>query len=368
MNKNTTTYAAVLTPIAPGAIAVISVAGDATERVVAACCRTRGGVAATFEVDRPRLVQIRDGDDVLDDAIVTAIDCGGVRRIEICIHGGVRIVERVMNLLRRSGAGVVDATEFEGRFGGGDAVARDVDRALIRAGSRRLAEWLLAQRRLLPEYLKNWSSQGAEEIAAYRRRTTAAIRAVRGARVALAGPPNAGKSTLANRLIGHQRIIVSDMAGTTRDWVDETAVIDGWPVTLTDTAGVRETDCQIEVEAIRRGAAQARSSDLVVVLVDGTADVETRRQAAAVTLEAVGSEAPTLVVVNKVDAAPETAGEVADRSATFISALSGVGVEALEGRMAQALGFDLLDVNLATGFLPAHLDGRAEAGSERMDP
>ena len=76
-----------------------------------------------------------------------------------------------------------------------------------------------------------------------------------GARVAILGRPNAGKSTLLNRLLGFERAIVSEVAGTTRDTIEEQWVLEGIPLRLTDTAGLRETDCGIEAEGF-----DARSS------------------------------------------------------------------------------------------------------------
>lgn len=366
MSKSTSTFVAVLTPESPGAIAVVAIAGDGAEGLVARACRLRNGSQVErFGADRARFVRIMDAAQVLDDAIVSASTIGGVPRIEIGLHGGVRIVQRVVGVLERAGATRMPASVFEDRFGGRSPIERDVDKALIRAGSRRLASWLMLQRRLLPAFLSDWPQREASAIAAFRRRSEAAIRLVRGIRVALVGPPNAGKSTLANRLIGHDRVIVSSEAGTTRDWIDETAIIDGWPVTLTDTAGVRDTMCEIEGEAIRRGAAQARSSDLVLAVVDATESREVRRLSIETTLKAVGSNSPALVIVNKADATSNPGDTSGGVNECWISALSGAGMECLERRIADALKLNELDSNEATGFLPAHLDGRPETDVER---
>ena len=82
--------------------------------------------------------------------------------------------------------------------------------------------------------------------------------------VAIVGPPNVGKSSLANQLFGRERSIIADIPGTTRDWVGEIANIDGLPVMLIDTPGVRVTDDPIEAEAIERAKAQAAKADLVI--------------------------------------------------------------------------------------------------------
>jgi len=89
-----------------------------------------------------------------------------------------------------------------------------------------------------------------------------------GARAALVGPPNAGKSSLLNALLGQDRAIVSPVAGTTRDTIEEAANIGGFPVVFVDTAGLRESGDTIEAEGIRRSHEAARSADVLLELVD----------------------------------------------------------------------------------------------------
>ena len=87
-----------------------------------------------------------------------------------------------------------------------------------------------------------------------------------GLTVAIAGPPNAGKSTLLNRLARREAAIVSPHAGTTRDIIEVHLDLDGYPVTLIDTAGIRETDDPVEQEGVRRARDRAASADLVLWL------------------------------------------------------------------------------------------------------
>ena len=87
-----------------------------------------------------------------------------------------------------------------------------------------------------------------------------------GALVVLAGAPNAGKSSLMNALLGTRRAIVSDVAGTTRDTIEEGLDLDGWPVRLVDTAGLRETADAIEAEGVARAESQIAEADLVIAL------------------------------------------------------------------------------------------------------
>ena len=99
--------------------------------------------------------------------------------------------------------------------------------------------------------------------------------------VAIAGPPNVGKSTLMNQLARREVAIVSPHAGTTRDVIEVQLDLDGYPVTVIDTAGIRETDDPVEQEGVRRARARAAEADLVLWLVDGRAggDRSRRRRA-----------------------------------------------------------------------------------------
>jgi len=108
--------------------------------------------------------------------------------------------------------------------------------------------------------------------------------------VAIAGPPNAGKSTLINALARREVAIVSPHAGTTRDIIEVQLDLDGYPVTLIDTAGVRETDDPVEQEGVRRARARASEADLVLWLVDGLHE-KSRPEGAA----------PVWMVRNKID-------------------------------------------------------------------
>ncbi|HEY3794311.1 MAG TPA: tRNA uridine-5-carboxymethylaminomethyl(34) synthesis GTPase MnmE [Bradyrhizobium sp.] len=117
--------------------------------------------------------------------------------------------------------------------------------------------------------------------------------------VAIAGPPNVGKSTLINQLARREVAIVSPYAGTTRDVIEVQLDLDGYPVTVIDTAGIRETDDPVEQEGVRRARARAEEADLVLWLVD-TPDAEHPH----------GAAMPLWILRNKIDLDSQKAGSV----------------------------------------------------------
>ncbi len=139
-----------------------------------------------------------------------------------------------------------------------------------------------------------------------------------GFEVAILGAPNAGKSTLLNTLAGREAAITSEHAGTTRDVIEVRMDLGGLPVTLLDTAGLRETADAVESIGIARARDRAAAADLRVFLDDGTQDFDDLRQADDITLRA------------KADLAPEE-GE-------GVSGLTGLGVDRLVARVAETLG------------------------------
>jgi tRNA modification GTPase len=141
--------------------------------------------------------------------------------------------------------------------------------------------------------------------------------------VAIAGPPNAGKSTLLNRIARRDAAIVSPLPGTTRDVIEVHLDLDGFPVTLLDTAGIRESDDPIEQEGVRRARLRAGEADLVIWVEDVTGG-----QGRAL----VGS-APTWRVQNKIDLLKNNEGQELKNSSsanTFkLSCMTGEGIDGL---------------------------------------
>jgi tRNA modification GTPase len=159
--------------------------------------------------------------------------------------------------------------------------------------------------------------------------------------LAIVGRPNAGKSSLLNALSGQDSAIVTEIPGTTRDVLREWIDLDGIPVHVADTAGIRETSDRVEAEGVRRARAALASSDLALLVVDVTADVEAQLSL----LDELPEPARTIVVFNKTDllepgcdmswSAEQTAG-LPHR--IYVSALTGAGLKALRGKIREILG------------------------------
>jgi tRNA modification GTPase len=161
-----------------------------------------------------------------------------------------------------------------------------------------------------------------------------------GACVALIGAPNAGKSSLFNRLLEEERAIVTPVAGTTRDILEETLDLGGVPATLLDTAGIDEPRDEADAEAVRRARGALQSSDLAVVVLDWSRALRDDERALLGGIDPKRS----LVVLNKVDLACRIGLDEAMRlgsrySAIEVSAKSGQGIETLRSRLAQAVGW-----------------------------
>ena len=151
-----------------------------------------------------------------------------------------------------------------------------------------------------------------------------------GLKIAIIGRPNAGKSSLLNQLAEVERAIVSPLPGTTRDTIEQQILIDGIPVSVIDTAGLRTADDRVEQEGIRRARSAAASADVVTLIADAAKDGIEDLQAIAADL---GSEKKLLYAFNKIDLSGHRAGRPRPAQAAreiYISAKTGAGIDELK--------------------------------------
>jgi tRNA modification GTPase len=175
-----------------------------------------------------------------------------------------------------------------------------------------------------------------------------------GASLAIAGAPNAGKSSLLNRLAGYDAAIVTEIPGTTRDPLREHLTLDGLPVTVVDTAGLRDTADPIEREGVRRTRLEVARADRLLWVADAREPLAT---AIAAARAAQGAEGAFTVVANKIDLVPRAPGlgSEAGVPVVYVSALTGDGVALLVGHLKELAGLGAEGTG-ALGARRRHLD------------
>jgi len=172
-----------------------------------------------------------------------------------------------------------------------------------------------------------------------------------GMKVVIAGRPNAGKSSLLNALAGREAAIVTDIAGTTRDVLREHIHLDGMPLHIIDTAGLREASDEVERIGIERAWNEIEQADLVLFMVDGTTTSATEpAQIWPEFMARLPATLPIVVVRNKADITGEALGitEVNGHSLIRLSARTGEGIDLLRDHLKQVMGFNH---NMEGGFL-----------------
>jgi tRNA modification GTPase len=349
------TFVARLTPPIASAIATIAVSGPLA--VEAICDLVHGNA---FDHDWLQPGRIRYGlwnAHANESGAEQVVVCRtGPETVEVHCHGGNAICELIVADLQQRGCVRCPSSEFPSEET--DPIRRDAEQAIQSATTDRAAAVLLDQ----ANGALSLAVQKATELARSGQ-TEAAKRIVDDAlgwqelglhltnpwRVVLAGPPNVGKSSLVNAIVGTERMIVHHEPGTTRDWVEVLTAIDGWPVSFTDTAGYRDSKDEIEGEGIRRAVERVRVADLVILVVDATVGwTEVHAE-----LQRVAAGKPTLIAWNKIDMESKV-----DRPSTAIPT-SVNQPEGVHGLMA-AIGQSLVPVAPAPGtavpFMPHHIE------------
>ncbi|MCY4530743.1 MAG: tRNA uridine-5-carboxymethylaminomethyl(34) synthesis GTPase MnmE [Gammaproteobacteria bacterium] len=160
-----------------------------------------------------------------------------------------------------------------------------------------------------------------------------------GVNLVFAGRPNAGKSSLMNRLTGKETSIVTDIAGTTRDVIDEHVHMDGIPVRLVDTAGLRDSEDILEKEGVRRAVNEITDADYILVVVDLFAHRNDLASHVSELMTSLPDEIKKLVVLSKSDLCDPLEDNLAIEHVT-VSAKTGEGINLLKQRLKSGIGYD----------------------------
>ncbi|MEZ6110333.1 MAG: GTPase [Pirellulaceae bacterium] len=358
--------AACLTPSGRGAIATVVVWGVDARQCVSRFFQPAGKRPLSERPPREIAFGVWGTDDCRGEELVVC--CRDDATVEVQCHGGRAAVERILADLASQGCRVVPSSEWiTSRYA--DAVEAAARGALSQATTERTAAILLDQLRgawrreltRIAELVEAANQTGREPIEARERLRSLELRSDIGRhltspwKVVLAGFPNVGKSLLMNRLLGYERSIVFDQAGTTRDVLSGRTAFDGWPVELLDTAGLRISDDSIELAGVERARRQLMAADLIVLVADARDPMTEARLRDELGLEPLSLRQPFLFVANKSDllaGTPPVPNSVAD-DVLLVSALTGEGVSQLMAAIVRRL----VPVQLAAGdavpFTPA---------------
>jgi tRNA modification GTPase len=375
------TIAAVATPAGEGGVGIVRVSGPDAERIAAALFVRAEGKNGRLKSHMLHYGTIRDpkSDKILDQVLLTIMrkprSYTGEDVVEVHCHGGVFVVHRVLGLVLSQGARHAEPGEFTKRAflnGRLDLAQAEAVLDLIAARTEKGVDLALSQ---IKGDLSNWIDDLREQLLDILAQVEAAIdfpeeeielldrpalvakidalrekvnvitatyewgRLFReGAKVCICGRPNVGKSSLFNALLGEERVIVTPIAGTTRDVIEESINLDGLPVVLWDTAGIRDTADQVEQIGVKLSREHLEKSEAVVVVLDGSATLtEEDRIFLSSTTNKMG-----LVAINKSDLElkvdrNQLRQTVGNRKIVTVSATQGHGIQELRESLRETI-------------------------------
>jgi tRNA modification GTPase len=387
------TIVAAATPPGRGGIAIVRVSGPSTPPI---------GASLLGTLPPPRIAtsaRFLAGDgSAIDHGLALYFPAPhsytGEHVLELHGHGGPVLIEAMIRRLLELGARRAQPGEFTLRaylnakldLAQAEAVADLIDaasdaaaRAALRSLQGEFSSRVLALSQTLGELrvqveaaidfsdeeidvlsdqaLRARFAEATAQLAALRTASRQGRLLTEGMTIVIAGRPNAGKSSVLNRLAGHDAAIVTATPGTTRDLLRERIVLDGMPLHVLDTAGLRSAGDAIEAEGIRRARAAMARADRILFVIDAAADP----QAMAYLDEraALPPEVPVTVVLNKIDLAPGAIEPAGASAVIQLSALTGQGFGALAAHLKACMGFE----PGATGVLSArarHLEALSQ--------
>ena len=299
-----------LTPVGAAAIATIRLTGPRVEAFLAAHFNRTATIGRAVHGD------LVDGQQIIEDPLVAKIN---ETTVELHVHGGSWVIERTLELAAEDGFRLTPSPPPLDGVDCSTEIEREVLESLPSARTEEALRLLLHQPTAWQILLdKPIDPSTFAQILSDRSLEWM----LRLPRVAIIGPPNVGKSTVANQLFGQQRSITADQPGTTRDWVGEIANLDGLAVMLLDTPGVRASDDAIEMTAIERASGQIEQADLIVVVADAEQPDD------PVIRQMLASNPTAVYVVNKIDRV-RSANRADGEGLICTNGLNGDGVDVL---------------------------------------
>ena len=341
MNESAT-HVVVLTPRGRGAVATLLVEGPQAKALVSQSFHPRAN--RPLESFSPgRIVfgnwaahEATTNDDperfTGEELVVCCLD---ERRVEVHCHGSQAAVNQIVNSLTQLGA-ISRSWQEHAQATEPDPTVAAANVALGSSLTERTAGILLDQAkgalslaiREIDQLLDDDQLSSAnEKLRVLFEFAPLGQHLTRPWKVVLSGPPNVGKSSLLNKLLGFERAIVFDQPGTTRDVVTSMTSVEGWPIDLADTAGLRDSRDAIEHAGIQHAHRQLAEADLVLVVHDASTESNS-------TLVELPANTATLSVLNKIDLLDEP---IAPGEAIATSAVTGEGIDALRKAIAQKL-------------------------------
>ncbi len=373
MSQSTDTIAAIATPPGRGGVGIIRLSGSKAAAI---------GESITGMLPKPRYAALVDfksiKGQVIDHGLVLYFPAPrsftGEDVIELQAHGGPVVLDLIMTSVLGLGARMARPGEFSERaylndkldLAQAEAIADLIDsssetaaRAALRSLDgefsntvNQLLEKMIHLRMYVesaidfPEEEIDFLSDGkvAQQLNTIYDATLTVFHSARqgsilseGITLVIAGKPNAGKSSLMNRLAQREAAIVTDIPGTTRDVLREAISIDGIPLHLVDTAGLRESDDPIEQQGIDRAWKEIEHADMILHIIDCTQTFNGINQDDS-SLTLLPETIPCIDVYNKIDIA--TPSQETQDNAVFVSVKTGQGLDQLNKAIKQTIGFD----------------------------
>ena len=367
------TIAAIATPPGRGGIGIVRVSGPATrgiaETLLGKLPASRHATFANFldasrrPIDQGLAIFFPAPHSFTGEDVLELHGHGGPVRLDMLLQRALELGARLARPGEFSGRGVfngkMDLAQAEAVAdlieAGSESAARSALRSLEGEFSRRVHSLVegLTRLRLYVEAAIDFPEEEidfladervtqeldvlAQDIGELLASTQQGVLLHDGMTVVLAGPPNAGKSSLLNALAARDTAIVSAIPGTTRDVLRERIHLDGMPLHIVDTAGLRESRDEIESEGIRRAREQMQRADRVLLVLDDAS----HDALPAEVLQHVPAQLPRTIIRNKIDLTGRASGatKTADETEIALSAKTGAGLEELRRHLKACMGF-----------------------------